>query len=135
MINLTDKLVAVLVPQDFEIQKYGALDARNNVIWGRLSDKRSYTIPLDDKIVNIPYGEPKPKIIGTITKSGKFDFSCEKYVEKANSLGEEYYKDYNNSTKSGTYFTKEESFISLLNSKGIFLEELNNQKILILEKI
>ena len=84
-------------------------------------------------------------IVGTITRSGDFDFDCEKFVEKVTLV------DVRNERRGGTgetkhYFnnyvdeqipcsTKEKSFISFLESKGIQLEKLNNQKILILENI
>lgn len=132
--KLTDKLIAVIVPQNSKnhsLLKFKTHAVIEYVQWlknGKEFNASENIGGLNVELLNY-------KIIGTITKSGEFDFDCEKYVKTANSLGEEYYKDYNNSTKSGTYFSKEESFISLLNSKGIFLEKLNNQKILILEKI
>jgi hypothetical protein len=57
------------------------------------------------------------KIINTI--SNLTEKECISLVDTALSIGEEYYKDYDNQTSSGTFFTAKESFISLLKSKNI----------------
>lgn len=80
------------------------------------------------------------EIVGSITKLGEFDFDCKNYVEEV--IQDEYqgYKHYHNKQFMSEddwcshYTEPKESFISLLQSKGIFLEKLDNQKILILEK-
>jgi hypothetical protein len=56
---------------------------------------------------------------------------AESIVDKENSLGEEYYKDYNFTQKSGTYFTAKESLQSLIQANGLDV----NKNYLILKKL
>lgn len=119
-------LIAVLVPDEYNKFKISG----TNYLCGA-EEKAWQAIPprLDDGYYNI---------IGTINLLGEFDFDCEEYVDCLPSgfgpNGEYKYRHYGDRADS-RFKTKEESFISLLNSKGILLDELNNQKILILEKI
>ena len=108
MIQLTNNLIAILVPDnayDFEMR-------RNNQIIYLIRDVIN---PLSgtekSEIIDIPntkYGFVIRdwKIIGTINRSQMFDFNCDR-----------------------------KEYLTLLQSKEINLEELNNQKILIIEKI
>lgn len=146
MIQITDKLIAVLVLED----------AYNIRVWrhgiGFYHD--NYEGETDTNgFYHIHTGLGKWKdtnIIGTITQSGQFDFDCEKYViwddwsddYEAKSKG--CFRNYLNFNDNGEVLNYEvkvgtetapESFFSLLNSKGIFLDQLQNQKVLILEKI
>jgi hypothetical protein len=68
------------VPDDFIPQKYGALDARNNCIWGK-SNWVTYTIPIDEKDFSIPYSNmgTQPEIISTIEDIT--EESCKQIVE------------------------------------------------------
>jgi hypothetical protein len=144
MINLTDKLIAVLVPEkskNHNLLKFKTHAVIEYIQW--LSDDKEFNA--SENIGGLNVELLNYKIIGTITKSGEFEgFDCEEYVEKSrikkswNDFMSEVYKNYmtpETQLISKYCDTKEESFISLLNSKGIFLEELNNQKILILEKL
>ena len=129
--KLTDKLIAVLIPKEhYKLWLNQFVNASVGYY-----DNKSY----QNKIIFQQAFQFK--IIGTVTKSTKsncpiFDFDCEKYVERLDN--ENSYKDYElELTRDCEYIlkTKEESFITLLNSKGVFLEQLNNQKILILERL
>lgn len=144
MINLTDKLIAVIVPEDAFKYKTEYEDKYTSLLIKQKSkpDNNPYseTLTYDDWYYHSCLLEtsrsksiPKIKIIGTITKSEEFDFDCEEYVEK-HELGYGY-KDYDYPNSKAPLDNKEDSFLTLLDSKGIFLEQLNNQKILILEKI
>ena len=125
MIQITDKLIGIVVPEDaseFQIIHEGT--------------RVAYFLP-SYKRFDIPFN---CKIVGTIKNDGTFDFDCEEYVGK--TYNGKYYQflppgmmRLASMDSSFPYETKEESFISLLNSKGILLEELNNEKLLILEKI
>lgn len=136
MVNLTDKIIAVIVPEDaydFYLSNMRRVGKTTIYFWTALIDKHyDGSNCLSKQGWDIPRNNYK--IIGTITKSETnepiFDFDCEKYVEPINDKMYIRYTDYTRRCK-----TKEESFISLLQSKGIFLEELNNKKLLILEKI
>lgn len=131
MTQLTDNLIAVLVPDKYP--KYWihwdgveqVTKLTNDGGW------RHFQQRLD--------GNPKEyNIVGIVSKSGEFDFDCEKYVESTNDnpLNASYFNyEIGLFNKNNLEFCKEESFISLLNSKGIFLEKLEGQKILILEKL
>ena len=129
MIELTDKLIAVIVPED----AYDFFYCWGYFYYTSLKDGMERELSLFDS------NQIECEIIGTITKSGEFDFDCEKYVlctdlESHKLFGDGKWKNYN-SEYPYYHETKEESFISLLQSKGIFLGELNNEKILILEKL
>ena len=107
MKQITDKLIAVLVPYDsfsFDI------------------DKAKYTSLYDDTkregLDVLSHKEEDFNIIGTITQSGQFDFDFNSTIMDVWEYGLE----------------SKKTFLSLLNSKGIFLDQLQNQKILILEK-
>ena len=147
MIEITGKLIAVLVPDDaFEFKteyedKYTSLLVKRKSVPDNnpFSDENTY----EDWhyfacILETSRKSPIPEIniIGTITQSGQFDFDCEKYAWKNPKSGK-YHKwgePYMNDWGVGKFETPEESFLSLLNSKGIFLDQLQNQKVLILEK-
>lgn len=140
MKQITDKLIAVIVPDlPLKFMLYGRY-----LVMGFTTDDQLIKI---NKIrrgdVNGFLSIPKDfeNIIGTINKDGVIDFDCEMYIEKHPNLN---YKDYmistlsllkNGWTANWTKNIKEDSFISLLQSKEIFLEELNNEKLLILEKL
>jgi hypothetical protein len=135
MVELTDKLIAIIIP--------------NNVIFDKtLSTHLTYLCDNGWEITE-PFYIPAidgvhstratTKILGTITKTGEFDFDCTDYVGK--SFNGKYYQFLSSGVMraaslnhSFPFETKEESFISLLNSKGVFLDKLNNQKLLILER-
>jgi hypothetical protein len=55
------------VPNGFVPDKYGALEPRNNSIYGK-SDRLTYTISIDEKELKIPYRNvgTQPEIISTI---------------------------------------------------------------------
>jgi hypothetical protein len=141
MIQITNKLTAVIVPEDayeFHLSNNRHVDKTTIYFWSAMIDKHhDRTNCLSKQAWDIP--ENKYEIIGTITKVGKFDFECEKYVENDLHLstdGLAFFKNYKDVISCiYSYETPEESFISLLQSKGISFDELNNQKILILEKI
>ncbi len=124
MTQLTDELIAVLVPF------VEGLNINNErLFWDWIKNN-----PKENGGFNDEY-----KIIGTVTKDS-IDFDCEKYVEGffKHNLSQNFdcWKNYYN--PSGLTYSKttpKESFISLLNSKELFLDELVNQKILILEKL
>jgi hypothetical protein len=109
MRQITDNIIVLIVPNeahDFGFMKH------NNSLFYWLNNSRTISggkggMQKMEVDVNLL------KIIGTINKLGEFDFDCQKYIE----------------------FKDDNSFLSLLNSKGIFLEKLNEQKILIVEKI
>ncbi len=136
MIQLTDKLIAVLVPKDA------------HSFWDKLSYEGGYWLVIFEPRIE-PYlalqsvritgkSKDKFKIIGTVTEDN-IDFDCEKYVEYYDyNSNLRMYKDYNFPKSEGELFDYDfayQSFNSLLNSKGLFLDKLHNQKILILEKI
>jgi hypothetical protein len=138
MKQLTDKLIVIIVPE--------VKDNRYFKLWDDTNSEWIIECQIDK--INNEYirnlgNIDGYNIIGTITKSGEFDFDCEKYVGLCKGYGYRNYQkdDYNGGSSPFDVWaayhlkTKEQSFISLLNSKGIFLEKLNNQKILILEKI
>lgn len=119
--EITDKLIAVIVPF---LEGLGLTNER--LVWEWLKSNPKENGGFNDEFL----------IIGSVTSNKEFDFDCEKYIKPF------YKKDFiwhNYNAKSlddaWDCSTKEQSFISLLNSKGIFLEELKNQKILILEKL
>jgi hypothetical protein len=126
MIELTDKLIAVIVPDEynkFKISGTNYLCGAEQTAWQALPPR------LDVASYNI---------IGTVNLLGEFDFDCEKYIlctdlESHKLFGDGKWKNYN-SEYPYYHETKEESFISLLESKNVKLENLNNQKLLILEK-
>lgn len=122
MTQLTDKLIAVLLPED----AYD-FDLKIKFLKYKFLENNQINILKDFK-----YSKNSYKILGTVTKDN-IDFDCEKYVEKClNSFS---YINYKSKNQPSVFRTKKESFISLLNSKGLFLDKLDNQKILILEKI
>jgi hypothetical protein len=166
MIQITDKLVAVLVPDDaceYSINHPNLETEDIEDIYTILRcwhKKGLSTIELSDD-TNLKF-----KIIGTITKSGEFDFDCETYIRRVERFDTniKHFTDYTN-TKSGEFdfdcetyirrverfdtnikhftdytntkqflISKKSSFISLLHSKGVVLEELDTKKLLILEK-
>ena len=150
MIQLTDKLIAVIIPVDAEnIQCNIWSDDSTTVefksdLYEMEYDSFEIGVETENQLkeITISFEPIDFKIIGTITKDCTFDFDCEKYVRPV-TFGLEY-KGYFNHIAKGQDFrdivessfeTKEESCISLLQSKGIFLENLNNEKLLILEKI
>jgi hypothetical protein len=132
MIHLTDKL--------------GVMYIGNHISWNtEFPTHLTYNMG-DDGIFTEPFYTPgfdeknsiraNYKIIGTIDSSGKFNFDCENYIEKTQINLTTLYKDYNvELAEEFDLITTQESFISLLNSKGISLEKLDNQKLLILEKL
>jgi hypothetical protein len=123
MIELTDKLIAVVVPED----AYDFLYCWGYLYYTSLKDGMERELSLFDN------NQIECEIIGTITKSGEFDFDCEKCVEK-HELGYGY-KDYYYPKSKAPLDNKEDSFLTLLDSKGTLLEKLDNEKILILEKL
>jgi len=126
MIELTNKLTVVLVPEDSYNFNYS-------------SGYLYYISSKDDLERELDFSntENNFNILGTIEKLGEFDFEfsfdCSKYVEK-HELGYGY-KDYVCLDSKAPLDNKEDSFLTLLDSKEIFIEELNKQKLLILEKI
>ena len=119
MIQITDKLIAVLVPEDaYNFTRFNF--GNNHCIQWEVDNKYDDTVQIKSDF----------NIIGTIAQSGQFDFDCEKYVYINGSIC------YNNRVNHKIpFYSKDLSFLSLLNSKGIFLDQLQNQKVLILEKI
>jgi hypothetical protein len=123
MIELTDKLIAVVVPED----AYDFLYYWGYLYYTSLKDGMERELSLFDN------NQIECEIIGTITKSGEFDFDCEEYVEVLKDNSGNARMDF--TINKWVYgLSVENSFISLLQSKGISLGELNNEKILILEK-
>jgi hypothetical protein len=137
MIELTNKLIAVTVPGD-------AYDFRVWDDYSRFKQNKDisnlvFKVNSSKELTYIELGNLTYSIVGTITKLGNFGFDCTDYVGKP--FNGKYYEflpsgmmrvaSLNHSFPFGT---KEESFISLLNSKGILLEQLNDQKLLILER-
>jgi hypothetical protein len=135
MIQLTDKLIAVVIPEVKDNRYFKLWDDSERKEWIIECQHENGDISIIKNLGNID----GYYIIGTVTKSGEFDFDCEKYVlctdlESHKLFGDGKWKNYN-SEYPYYHETKEESFISLLQSKGISLGELNNEKILILEKL
>jgi hypothetical protein len=134
MIQITDKLVAVLVPDDaceYSINHPNLETEDIEDIYTILRcwhKKGLSTIELSDD-TNLKF-----KIIGTITKSGEFDFDCETYIRRVERFDTniKHFTDYTNTKQF--LISKKSSFISLLHSKGVVLEELDTKKLLILEK-
>ena len=144
MIHLTDNLVAVLVPEDaydFGINKPNDVMDYLMLFADRPKESGSsgFCVELDDSF--------EYEIVGLIDSFGKFNFDCEKYVEKVDIKTDlwdkkPYYKNYCARegycdlvvypNYDGSY---KDSFLSLLRSKSISLKKLNNQKLLILEKL
>lgn len=149
MIRLTDELIVFTIPEDVEW-----VNIRNNeflkqinkelsIISNQLLTYGKYSTLFSKRIVQQYYNpddfylpKGKWKKVGFVSKSGELEgFDCEKYINPFYQKESIWY-NYNAKSLDDAWncTTKEESFISLLNSKGIFLEELNNQKLLILEK-
>jgi hypothetical protein len=147
MIELTDNLIAFLVPEDsydFRVWDDFSRFRHNKAISNLVFKVKSW-----NESTYTELGDPSYKIIGTITRSGEFDFDCKDHViwddwSDDYELGSKgCYRDYLNFDENEDIInydervgeaTKEESFISLLELNGISLEKLNNQKILIVQK-
>lgn len=76
--------ILIEVPSDFIPQKYGALDARNNIIWGKNS-KGTSTITIKDEEYLIEYGT-KDLILGKLSKILQNEELCSEIVEQHNSF-------------------------------------------------
>jgi hypothetical protein len=122
MTQLTDKLIAILVPF------VEGLNINNErLFWDWIKNN-----PKENGGFNDEY-----KIIGTVTKDS-IDFDCENFImSKFNNKYHQYIASgkmrVSSMRHAFPYDTPQESFISLLNSKGLFLDKLENEKILILE--
>jgi hypothetical protein len=123
MKKLTDNLFAVIVPDDaynFDfVNKQTKCLHFDTVFIGNFSIELNH--PTLDKFT----------IIGEITKDETFDFDCEKYVKPKDEAGL-YYHYIHEQFFIGT---AEYSFITLLQDNDIFIENLKDQKILIIEKV
>ncbi len=129
--KITDKLLAILMPNksvNHKIVKFKTHAVINYTDF--LRDGSPYNISTNYGDWNVEL--LKYKIVGTISKYKEFDFDCENYVEKV--MNEQHYQNYNYKSVIERWVkTKEESFISLIQSKGIPVDKLN-MKLLILEK-
>jgi len=120
MKQITDNLIAVLVPDDVTWVNVSdidnafiksTLDINSILQYGK--EKTTYYNPNN---MYLPLGDWKT--VGLIQQSGQFDFDFNSTIMDVWEYGLE----------------SKKTFLSLLNSKGIFLDQLQNQKILILEK-
>lgn len=127
MIKLDDNLIAVLVPQnskDYKLVKYKAHAVIQYT--QRLEDGKEFTASeniggLNTELMNY-------EIVGSVAKSYEFDFDCERYVNRTA-------KGYFNYCVRGKYLRdKELSFLSLLNSKRIFLKKMDSNVLILKEK-
>ena len=136
MIQLTDKLISVIAPEIKDNRYFKLWDDSERKEWIIECQHENGDVSIINGLGNID----GYSIIGTTTKDGTFDFDCGNYVElySITRLSIFGYMDYVKTKLPNTDYTcktKEEAFITLLQSKGIFLENLNNEKLLILEKI
>jgi len=122
----------VEVPDAFIPQRYGALDARNNCIWGK-KERITYVVPIDEKDFSIPYDDMgiKPEIISTtkdITEE-KFESICDDYYLHTED-GDDLY--YNFLIKEFIYDSNfKESLQSLLQANSLDV----NKNYLILKRL
>lgn len=117
----------VEVPDNFIPQRYGALDARNNCIWGK-NNNITCTIPISEKDFSIPYDNMgiKPNIISTTKDITEEE--AKNIVEKP-EYG--WYLTYTKGNKDSYHCqTAKESLESLLKANGIDI----TKNYLILEK-
>jgi hypothetical protein len=128
MTQLKDNLIAIVVPIAKEDRYFVLWDDPDWIIECQLEDG-SVSIVRDFGDIDNDY-----YIIGSVEKDGTLDFDCSDYVT---CLGADPMNDLALLWSDGeqAYFSSKDAFISLLNNKGISLEELNNQKVLILEII
>ncbi len=128
MIQLTDKLIAILVPEDAQ---YYTMSEGNFISFLREKDKEKYgEFP--------PLSKGVHTIVGTITKEGVFDFDASAHIESQTyqyTGDKEKEKAVEMNALHGLVFNKKMSAIIILNSKGIFLDKLEGQKVLLIEKI
>jgi hypothetical protein len=130
MIQITDKLLAILVPEKSKNHSLTKFKTHTVIKYTDfLSDGSGFNVSENNGDWNVEL--LNYKIVGTISKDGEFEFDCERYVEKA-KYSTTLWKDYRVDETNG-FDKKEHSFISLLQSKGIPVEKLN-MKLLILEK-
>jgi hypothetical protein len=116
MIQLDDNLIAVLVPQNSKGYKL----TKTHIEYRQMEDGREFNA--SQKI------EGDYEIVGSVTKSYEFDFNCESYVNRTA-------KGYFNYCVRGKYLRdKELSFLSLLNSKRIFLKKMDSNVLILKEK-
>jgi hypothetical protein len=131
MMQITNELLAILMPNksiNHKLVKFKTHAVINYTDF--LRDGSPYNASENNGNWNVEL--LNYKIVGTISKDGEFEFDCERYVEKAkytSTLWKDYRVD-----ETNAFDKKEHSFISLLQSKGIPVEELN-MKLLILEKL
>lgn len=124
MIELNDNLMAVFVPEYATNLTSFHFGTNHCIEWDKNGEYNT-----TKRIV-----KPFNRIVGVIKSNYEFDFDCEKYVEKVGDNSNIKYKLYGDFNSVLGCKTKEQSFMSLLHHNGIFLDELVNEKILILER-
>lgn len=152
--QITDKLLAILMPNESTNHKLVKFKTHAIINYTDfLRDGSPYNISENNGNWNVEL--LNYKIVGSISKDGVFDFDCEKYVfsfdfNVCNKMYHNYLKtleEYNEDLiipkykecdfdrlRDFIYKTPQESFISLLQSKGIPVGKKLNMKLLILEK-
>lgn len=129
LIELTDTLFAVIVPQEaynFGVKHYGVTMDRSGTAfldW----------LPGNHRITAIGKERDFFAFLGTIDNNEDFTFDCELYVEQ-HEMGYGY-KDYYYPDSKAPLSSKEDSFLTLLDSKGLDVTELAHEKVLIVERL
>jgi hypothetical protein len=127
----------VEVPDNFIPNRYGALDPRNNCIWGK-KERITYVVPIDEKDFSIPYDDmgTKPEIISTtkeITEEQAESIVEKKRIKESwNDTMTDVYINYESKELIGKYVKMaKESLQSLLQANSLDV----NKNYLILKRL
>ncbi len=129
MVEINTELGKILIFEIPEIFNRFSIAFDKSINVGNLDT--GYGIP-------IPFiGYNKYSILGTLTRNRVFDFDPREFVEiyHIKNSHRHGYKDYvksNDSCKDYTCSNSQESFITLLESHGVYLKDLNENKYLII---
>lgn len=107
-----------------------ALHNRWFVVWDEKNNTFNIEFQTKNDSIYFPLNTENDCYIISTTKDTT-EKQAESIVETENSLGEQYYKDYNKTQKSGTYFTAKESLQSLIQYSGL---DINKNYLIIIKK-
>lgn len=125
MIQITPNTYGIIVPIEINKFKIVELHFSGKIVLRSLFDDNS--VFMDYELLrDTDFG-----IIGTVTNE-EIKFDVESHIGNKNYVGGKVYKDYLKTNQNGHLTDKNDSYRSLLKSKGIELKE--TEKLLIIEK-
>ena len=124
MKTIITKNHTIVVLEDSAKDLYYVINSDNEIAGYRLDETGN---PVQSYRLSLP--EERWFILGTITKDGLFDFDCSPYVWEFT----DYTHLYEGELIPNCFDTEQESFLSLLASKGIELPKEDNKLLILIQ--